>query len=381
MDLSWRMTMYRRSPFLPMSYVLFILVFHTSTTNLFVESYEIAGSRKVPALFVFGDSTVDPGNNDYLLTVFRSNYPPYGRDFKDQKPTGRFTNGKLATDFLASELGLKETIPAYLDPGLNTQDLLTGVSFASAGSGYDNLTAKIAAALPLWKQVEYFKHYRARLGDLVGEKNAANIVNEALFLCSIGTNDFADTNFFVPSRLRTRYRVGQYQDSLLEVGSQFIKDLYSQGARKLALLGLPPVGCLPVERTVQQPQQKGLNKYGCAELLNKVAVSFNEKLKATLAGLEPSLPELKVVYVDIYGIVLDIIYKPAKYGFEVSTRGCCGTGSIEFGPLCNEKTPFTCSDASKYVFWDAIHPSEKTYEIVAKLILQRDLPSLLIWTD
>eukprot|EP01018_Ginkgo_biloba_P033487 Gb_38395 [translate_table: standard] len=123
----------------------------------------------------------------------------------------------------SSKLGLKETILAYLDPKLNTQYLLTGVSFALTGSGYDNLTAKIIVALPLWKQVEYFKHYRERLGDLIGEKNASNIVNESVFLCSIGTNDFVDINFFVPSRLRTWYTVGQYQDSLLEVGSQFIK--------------------------------------------------------------------------------------------------------------------------------------------------------------
>eukprot|EP01018_Ginkgo_biloba_P025687 Gb_08214 [translate_table: standard] len=124
---------------------------------------------------------MDPGNIDYLLTTFRNNYPPYGRDFKDHKPIRRFTNGKLAIYFLASDLHLKEMILAYLDPRLNTQDLLIG------------------AALPLWKQVEYFKHYRASLGDLVGEKNASSIVNEAVFLCSIGTNDFVDTKFFVPS--------------------------------------------------------------------------------------------------------------------------------------------------------------------------------------
>jgi hypothetical protein len=54
----------------------------------------------VPALYIFGDSTVDPGNNNGLETIFRSKFPPYGRDFVDHKPTGRFTNGKLVTDML-----------------------------------------------------------------------------------------------------------------------------------------------------------------------------------------------------------------------------------------------------------------------------------------
>lgn len=51
-------------------------------------------------MYVFGDSTVDPGNNNFIDSAFRSNFPPYGRDFVNQVPTGRFTNGKLGTDFI-----------------------------------------------------------------------------------------------------------------------------------------------------------------------------------------------------------------------------------------------------------------------------------------
>lgn len=53
----------------------------------------------ISAIFVFGDSTVDPGNNNYIGTSFRSDFPPYGRDFVNHIPTGRFTNGRLVTDF------------------------------------------------------------------------------------------------------------------------------------------------------------------------------------------------------------------------------------------------------------------------------------------
>lgn len=52
----------------------------------------------VPAIITFGDSAVDVGNNDYIHTLFKANYPPYGRDFVNRQPTGRFCNGKLATD-------------------------------------------------------------------------------------------------------------------------------------------------------------------------------------------------------------------------------------------------------------------------------------------
>lgn len=58
----------------------------------------LAQDTVVPAIITFGDSAVDVGNNDYLPTIFKANYPPYGRDFINQQPTGRFCNGKLATD-------------------------------------------------------------------------------------------------------------------------------------------------------------------------------------------------------------------------------------------------------------------------------------------
>jgi hypothetical protein len=54
----------------------------------------------VPALIVFGDSITDPGNNNGLISWAKSNFPPYGRDFKDHIATGRFSNGKIPPDFL-----------------------------------------------------------------------------------------------------------------------------------------------------------------------------------------------------------------------------------------------------------------------------------------
>lgn len=57
------------------------------------------GDPLVPALIIFGDSVVDVGNNNNLNTLIKSNFPPYGRDFVNHRPTGRFCNGKLATDF------------------------------------------------------------------------------------------------------------------------------------------------------------------------------------------------------------------------------------------------------------------------------------------
>ena len=56
---------------------------------------------KVPAIIVFGDSTVDAGNNNVVPTLLKSNFRPYGRDFAGGRPTGRFSNGRIPPDFIS----------------------------------------------------------------------------------------------------------------------------------------------------------------------------------------------------------------------------------------------------------------------------------------
>jgi hypothetical protein len=57
----------------------------------------------VPAVYVFGDSTVDVGNNQYLP----GNGPlqlPYGVDFPHSRATGRFSNGYNVADSICTSL-------------------------------------------------------------------------------------------------------------------------------------------------------------------------------------------------------------------------------------------------------------------------------------
>jgi hypothetical protein len=98
---------------------------------------------KIPAVIVFGDSSVDAGNNNFIPTLARSNFEPYGRDFTGGRPTGRFSNGRIATDFISQALGLRSAVPAYLDTAYNISDFAVGVTFASAATGYDNATSDV----------------------------------------------------------------------------------------------------------------------------------------------------------------------------------------------------------------------------------------------
>lgn len=49
--------------------------------------------------------------------------------------------------YIGSYIGVKENVPAYLDPNLGINELISGVSFASAGSGFDPLTPTITVSI------------------------------------------------------------------------------------------------------------------------------------------------------------------------------------------------------------------------------------------
>jgi len=53
--------------------------------------------QNVPAMFIFGDSLIDNGNNNNLPSLAKANYYPYGIDFNGG-PTGRFSNGYTMVD-------------------------------------------------------------------------------------------------------------------------------------------------------------------------------------------------------------------------------------------------------------------------------------------
>ncbi|MFS7961989.1 putative triacylglycerol lipase [Helianthus anomalus] len=91
------------------------------------------------AFFVFGDSLVDNGNNNYLATTARADNVPYGVDYPTRRPTGRFSNGYNIPDLISQAIGAEATLP-YLSPMLTGQKLLVGANFASAGVGILNDT-------------------------------------------------------------------------------------------------------------------------------------------------------------------------------------------------------------------------------------------------
>ncbi|KAJ8761405.1 hypothetical protein K2173_001536 [Erythroxylum novogranatense] len=326
-----------------------------------------AVNNSVTAILVFGDSTVDTGNNNYWPTLLaKANFMPYGRDFPTHSATGRFSNGRLATDFLASYIGLKENVPPYLDPNLSIEDLKTGVSFASAGSGFDPDTPKITNVIPIPKQLEYFIEYKKRMVSAIGEQETEHRISKAVFLVSAGTNDFVLNYYNSPPRQLT-FSITAYEHFVLELAINFLQDLVDQGARKVIFTGLSPIGCLPAVIT----QKSSSLQRHCIDHISKAARDFNHLIEKELNNLQERLASTngaKFYITDTYGPLDNMIHGAGSAAFDDVNKGCCGyLGTCAVGPVCNKYVP-VCQDASKYVFWDAVHPTEIAYYKVFKSI-------------
>ncbi|CAN1315088.1 GDSL esterase/lipase EXL3 [Linum perenne] len=234
----------------------------------------LSANVSIPALLIFGDSIMDTGMNNNLATVVKCNFVPYGSDFQGGIPSGRFCDGKVPSDIIAEALGIKEIVPAYLDPALKPTDLPTGVSFASGGAGYDPLTSKLASVVSMSQQLEYLKEYIAKLKLVVGENRTSYILSNSLFLVVAGSDDIANTYFLLHAR--HLYDLPSYTDLMSNSASDFVQK--------------------------------------CAEDRNEAALMFNSKLEPKLKSLAQALPRSKIVYIDVYTPLLQLIQNPRKFG-------------------------------------------------------------------
>lgn len=162
--------------------------------------------------------------------------------------------------------------------------------------------------------MEYYKEYQKKLNAHVGDQRANTIISESVYLISMGTNDFLENYYTLPNR-RRQYSVNQYQDYLVGIAEWLVKQLYSLGARKVSLGGLPPMGCLPLERTTSYFTGNGNT---CNDDYNKVAIVFNWKLSGLVKRLNSELPGSKIVLSNPYAIFLHIVRKPSAYGMLAS---------------------------------------------------------------
>ncbi|KAJ8754607.1 hypothetical protein K2173_010698 [Erythroxylum novogranatense] len=311
--------------------------------SLLIVGLQVSVAQMVPAMYVFGDSLVDVGNNNHLpLSAVKANFPHNGIDFPGRKATGRFCNGKNAADVIAEKVGLPSSPPFLSLPSKNASSAITGVNFASGGAGiFNGSDQALKQSLPLTQQVGYYE-------QSVGNVGAQTQLSKSLIVIVIGSNDLF--GYSGSSKLQKSTTPQQYVDLMAATLKGLVKRIYATGARKFLLAGVAPIGCSPSQRAKNKSEE-------CNEHLNSMSVMYNQASKSMLEELKSELHGLSYSYFDTYTSLLNLIQKPSDYGFNEVKAACCGLGDLKANVPCLPIATY-CSNRKDHVFWDPYHPTE-----------------------
>ncbi|XP_056856152.1 GDSL esterase/lipase At5g55050-like [Raphanus sativus] len=357
------------TPFLTMFLLLLGLLRFNSFTGLEAATGKLA---LVPGLYVFGDSLVDAGNNNYLaISISKANYPHNGVDFPNKKATGRFCNGKNAADAIAEKFGLPLPPPYLSLKGPFKEEnkksaAVTGVNFASGGAGiFNSSDHKLGQAIPLSHQVNHWLSIHQELTSQLGPAEAQNHLSKSLFAVVIGSNDLFD--YFGSFKLRQETNPQQYTQSMANELKKQLKRIHDTGARRFLVIGVAEIGCIPGKRA------KNSTVHECDEEANTWCSLYNEALVKMLQQLKQELQSsMTYSYFDNFKSLHDIISNPARYGLTDVTSACCGNGKLNADIPCLPIARY-CSDRAKYLFWDRYgHPTEAAARILVDLMLSDD---------
>ncbi|KAJ4717726.1 GDSL esterase/lipase [Melia azedarach] len=288
----------------------FLICFLILFSSLLVPSHGHWGlPEKQAALFIFGDSLFDAGNNNYINTTtdFLANFFPYGETFF-KYATGRHSDGRLIPDFIA-EYAKLPLIPTFLPS--TSHEFTFGVNFASAGAGALVETHK-GFVIDLKTQISYFKIVQKELKQKLGDERTKTLLSRAVYLFSIGSNDYIAPLLPNSTVLHSDDSRKKYVAMVIGNLTAAIEEVYEKGGRKFGFVNLCPLGCLPTT-------------------------------KATVPG-----------------------------SFEESTA-CCGSGPFRGISSCGGKRPGLkdyelCEDPDEYLFFDSVHPSEKASKQISGLM-------------
>ncbi|MFM7423968.1 MAG: SGNH/GDSL hydrolase family protein [Elainella sp.] len=251
------------------------------------------------SLFVFGDSLSDTGR--LLAATGLPPSPPYFN--------GRISNGPVAVEQLADQLGLQ----------------ISATNFAIAGAQTGRLNNNDTDTLKLGGLQDQIDQFKAQAAGL-------DAGPEDLYLIWAGANDF----FIQPSN-----PIGTATAAVNNIKTA-VSSLIQAGAKNIVVAQTPNLGRTPASL------QAGLLEAG-----TQLSNLFNASLEATLDTIPE---EANIILADLFTRTEAIAGDPARFGFTNITT-----------PFLSGLTPAPApADPNQFFFWDIFHPTTRAHALLTE---------------
>ncbi|HEY6374965.1 MAG TPA: SGNH/GDSL hydrolase family protein [Edaphobacter sp.] len=257
-----------------------------------------ASAPTYDAIYVFGDSYCDVGNIFLLSTAVNQPTPPSPPYFH-----GRFSNGPIWVEHIASSLGLPMT-PSQSG----------GTDYAFGGA---EVTAPVVTGEGTIPSVP--QQVLLYLGQHGGKADP-----KALYILEGGGNDIINATGGSPQSLGAQIALGIANSELI---------LRLAGAKHFLIPNLFDVSLLPVARAN-------------AAFAHEASLATNKSLNQLLA-IEQLLQGIKIRRIDVFNLLQSVASDATHYGFTDIVNPCI-----------NPITSTVCTDPDHTFFWDVIHPTE-----------------------
>ncbi|KAI7981180.1 Acetylajmalan esterase [Camellia lanceoleosa] len=325
-------------------------------------------------LYQFGGSKADTGNLIRLGSIGAGTAAarlPYGETFF-HRPTGRWSDGLLITDFFAMALQLPLLNP-YLERNASFDH---GANFAVAGC--TTLDSSFLAArgiqtpiinTPLSAQLNWF---RTLLNSTCSSHaECVRRLNRALvFVSGIGDNDVS----YALANGKSIQEIQSYIPDLVRVITNGVRELIRLGAIRIVVPGNFPLGCFPIYLSKSNSTDPRLyDDLGCLRSLNELIVFQNNLLQKAIGSLRQEFPHVVIVYADYYSSFQSVLRRAPFLGFDKQSLliACCGIGgtyNYDANRMCGSHDVPICPNPKQYIHWDGIHLTQEAHHHISDIL-------------
>lgn len=258
-------------------------------------------------LFVFGDSLSDIGN-----LFKKTGLPP--APYKD----GRFSNGSLAPEILAGDLGLEISLAT---------NFAIGGAYSGRQNVNDSSTVKFGGVLD---QIDQFKPQVTALGADAQD----------LYLVWAGGNDLLN----IPPTA-TPDQIQTIVSNAVTNVTTAVTALAQSGAKNILVVQAGNLGRVPI---VLQQGPVVVNA------LTTLTQTFNSGLETAMTALETSTPGVNVILSNLFPTTESVVQNPASFGFSNVNSSYLAT--LSSNPSAN---------VDQFFFWDSVHPTTRGHGVFA----------------